>query len=369
MSLQCHLRNEMKFSVIIPVYNGEKFIKDAAKSALSCNKGQMELVIVDNGSTDQTAAICKELALEHSCVRTFHVDKIGAYRARRFGMEKASGDYMLFLDADDRLKSYALKVLESAVAAASQDSRGPDMILYNAENMNAPGTRKFGFEFEDGHVYDREHKKPFLDLMCKRDSLNALWNKAISRQLAERILKSPDLDLPEVLGGVLNHGEDLLQTADILDKADSIVYVDQILYEYRPENSGSLTGKYSGVFFDEQEFAWKMLESYARKWQSEYGDSDYMKLINERKTLTCSIGTKSLLFSSLPMNEIKARLTEIMDKPFYKEYAGGELPKWAPEEDRFIHSLQTSADPRAELLRQCKKVRFKAKIKRLLGRG
>lgn len=348
----------MKFSIIIPVHNGEKYLNECMDSALA-QKGdfETELVVIENGSTDGSVAICDEYAARHENIRVFHEGKVGAYEARRIGMRSAEGDYLVFLDSDDALKEGALEVLAKAVVKDL-----PEVVLYNAENMGSEGTLKFSFPFNEDEIYSGDHKRAFYDVMCLGDSLNALWNKSLKKSLVTRIVAEENRDTP----GMFNHGEDLTQTAQILDEAKSILFLNRPLYLYRKDNSNGLTTAYYPDYFDQQIFAWQQLEKYEKKWQKR--DGEYDEVINKRKTLTCCIGMNTLINSECPWNELKTELDAMIRKPFYREYVGGELPLWAPEEACYVHDIQTDEDAYRKLLLYCRKLRIKRSIKRLLGR-
>ena len=219
----------MKFSVIIPVHNGEKYLNECLDSVLA-QKGdfETELVVVENGSTDNSAAICDDYAARHSEVKVFRQQALGAYEGRRRGMTQATGDYLVFLDCDDALKDGALEILAGAVLKDD-----PEVVLYNAENMGSEGTLKFSFPFTDGNLYRGDRKREFYDVMCAGDSLNAMWNKCLKKSLADRIVSVDDPDTP----GMFNHGEDLTQTAQILDEAKSILFINKALVSYRKDNA------------------------------------------------------------------------------------------------------------------------------------
>ena len=96
------------FSVIIPAYNCEKYIADAVKSVCRQPVKDMEIIIVDDGSTDSTGEICARLAGESRQITVIHQENRGASAARNAGIRKASGEYILFLDADDAYVDHAV---------------------------------------------------------------------------------------------------------------------------------------------------------------------------------------------------------------------------------------------------------------------
>ena len=97
-------------SVIVPVYNAERYLKGAIDSVLS-QPVSLELILVDDGSTDGSGAICDCYAREHTNVRVFHTPNHGVSHARNVGLDHAQGCYITFLDADDELCAGALDLL------------------------------------------------------------------------------------------------------------------------------------------------------------------------------------------------------------------------------------------------------------------
>ncbi|WP_408069960.1 glycosyltransferase family 2 protein [Butyrivibrio sp. JL13D10] len=367
----------MKFSVIIPVHNAEKYIREAMDSVLAQelpSDVQMEVLLIENGSGDRSAAICDEYAeaasarnaqikttkiknaqiksdqIKSAQIKSVHMGKASAYEARQEGVRISTGDWIVFMDADDKVVPCLIDTLNNEIKKYSAEGKAVDVILYNAAELDTPDKKMFGFPFEEGVAYGRDNRQDFHRLMCCGDSLNAMWNKCIKRDLS---MESCVLD-----GRRLNHGEDLLQTAAIIDRAKGIAYLDRILYLYRINEEG-LTGSYHEEFMDNQAGAWEAFDNYAGKW---CGDK-YSDIISRRKTLTCTIGMKKLIYSGLSIREIKKKLRTMVLSDFYKKYAKGELPDWAPEEDVFVHGLQVSANAEKSLMRSCLKHKLKSYIK------
>lgn len=92
-----------KISIIIPVYNGEKYLERCIKSVLNQTYSYYEIIIVDDGSTDKTEQISKEFTKKYDCIKYFRKKNGGVSSARNFGLDNASGNYVLFLDHDDYL--------------------------------------------------------------------------------------------------------------------------------------------------------------------------------------------------------------------------------------------------------------------------
>ena len=95
----------MKYSVIIPVYNVEKYIDRCLKSIISQNYDDLEIIVIDNGSTDSSGSICDTYASEYSNISVYHIENHGVGSARNFGLSKARGEFIYFVDSDDYLVS------------------------------------------------------------------------------------------------------------------------------------------------------------------------------------------------------------------------------------------------------------------------
>lgn len=119
----------MKFSIVIPVYNVEKYLKDCLDSVVSQTFSGWEAVCVDDGSTDGSAVILEGYALKDTRFKVITQPNGGLSAARNAGLEEATGDYVLFLDSDDWLESNALQVL-------SENLDGEDMLCFSGRRFN-----------------------------------------------------------------------------------------------------------------------------------------------------------------------------------------------------------------------------------------
>lgn len=115
-----------KFSVIIPVYNMEKYLSECVESVLSQNFKDFEIILVDDGSTDSSKEICDQYSDKYSFVYTIHQKNQGLSEARNTGIRMAKGNYLLFLDSDDFIKKNGLEILNKIV-----NENDPDIIINN----------------------------------------------------------------------------------------------------------------------------------------------------------------------------------------------------------------------------------------------
>ena len=124
----------MKISVIIPVYNVEKYLKKCVDSVLAQDFSDYEILLIDDGSTDSSGKICDEYAEKTAHIRVIHQENKGQGGARNTGILEATGEYLMFVDSDDFLKSRALSILYKT--ASEYDA---DIVLFGADFIDEQG--------------------------------------------------------------------------------------------------------------------------------------------------------------------------------------------------------------------------------------
>ena len=147
----------MKFSIIIPMYNVEKYIDKSLKSLLCQSYKNFEVVAVDDGSTDNTRIRCEELKKENTEIKFKYLyqNNSGQYRARQLGIQNSEGEYLVFLDADDYLREDALEILNKTI-----DKSHADLVIYNAMKFNKEECKPFWPKLcEDGKTFIGEEKQ------------------------------------------------------------------------------------------------------------------------------------------------------------------------------------------------------------------
>lgn len=138
--------NEPLVSIIIPVYNSEKYIAECLHSVFRQEYQNIEVIVVDDGSSDKSHDICISLAAENHCLKVFHKDNGGVSAARNFGLDKCNGEFVAFIDSDDFIEPHHIKSLVGAIGSDIDcsicgyflDYRGKtDMrVFYELSDMN-----------------------------------------------------------------------------------------------------------------------------------------------------------------------------------------------------------------------------------------
>lgn len=201
-----------KVSIIIPVYNCSEYVADCFRSILSQSDGQnIEIIIIDDGSTDGSGRICDKFARENNCMKVFHRKNSGVSAARNFGLRKASGDYVYFVDADDVLLGGCIDCILRAVA------HNPDVISIGYQRFN------------DVSVIFGQRKNCYAQKTVNHVSGTnfrfSLWQNVIKKD----ILEKNNLRLNEGL----KFTEDMDLSLEMLVHARSIMVINGAFYGYR----------------------------------------------------------------------------------------------------------------------------------------
>ena len=226
----------MKFSILIPVYNTEKYLDDCLRSVLAQTCGDFEIILVDDGSTDNSPAICDAYAKDHpEIVKVIHKENAGLISARRIGIREAAGEYCIFVDSDDSIEKNTLEVLSFEL----QKSPDVDVLLYSFKYVsNGVPYKSFRKIADDGKVWCGENKSELYEKLIFSNDVTPMWIKAVRTSLA----KSDPTDYTHYFGK--NMAEDKLQSLYLLTAADKVKYVCAPLYLYT-YNDQSISRNYS----------------------------------------------------------------------------------------------------------------------------
>lgn len=210
----------MRFSIMISVYNAEPFLRACLDSVLAQTYSGYEVILVDDGSTDNSGRICDTYAEKDRRLRVFHTENRGVFLARAFAESHARGDYLLHFDADDWVEPELLSCLSEKI-----DAFAPDLLVFDYSTVRAdsPPVRE---SFWDSDRLLRESDLPLLYALVFSTRLNTLCNKCFHRK---RIADAPDY----TAFTNLRHGEDLLRSAYLVFAAERVCYLHRSFYNYR----------------------------------------------------------------------------------------------------------------------------------------
>ena len=216
----------MLFSVCIPVYNTSKYLDECLTSVLCQTETDYEIVLVNDGSTDNSGEICDRYAAQYPHIRVIHKENEGLLMTRRRGFREARGDYFLCLDSDDYWISD--RVLERLKVMIEEHNC--DLVLFDyiagkedpSKNQNI-----ILFDHPDGHIFEGDAKiELYRKILIGRD-LNAIWCKSPSRKIVD-----VNIDYTPWMSDICR-GEDMFQSYPVLTNAKRIGYVKTPIVHYR----------------------------------------------------------------------------------------------------------------------------------------
>lgn len=214
----------MKVSVIVPAYNCENLISETLDCLLNQTLKDIQIIIVNDGSTDGTAAVIDRYAKKDSRIISVYQENAGVSAARNNGIDRAGGEYLLFLDSDDLLSSNALERLTDKL-----DKTGSDIAICRIQ--------RFG--------YGGEEFNPIVDAFIQEESIDCydkrlLWNFLVSNKCYRtEWLKKNDIRFPS-----LRYSEDGVFFMSAVYKFPRITGVYDAVFRYRrrsPEEGFSVT--------------------------------------------------------------------------------------------------------------------------------
>ena len=206
-------------SVIVPVYNVAQYLPQCVDSILSQDYGDLEVILIDDGSTDASGELCDRYAAKDSRVRVIHQKNGGAAAAKNAGLRIASGDYLTFADSDDYLEpgaySFLMKTLQETGADAVQGS-------FREVYRNRTEEQRISEEILEDYDYLLRFPKDF--------SCALLWNKLYQRELFEGVFFEEGHKI-----------DDEYFTYQGFLEPRKVVRIDRIIYNYRKRSSSVMS--------------------------------------------------------------------------------------------------------------------------------
>lgn len=216
-------------SIIVPVYNTEKYLHKCIDSILTQTFTDFELLLINDGSTDNSGNICDEYAQKDSRIQVFHKENGGVSTARNLGLDNATGNWIMFVDSDDWCDTKICKVLYDNAIKYNADISLCDLIRYG-KNEN-----KLIFATKTKSSKTRLLSRIFL----KKEMLNSKISSAAGP--CAKLIKSKIIfDNNIRFDAEIQYGEDILFVYEILNKINNAIYIQLALYHYQ-YNLSSIT--------------------------------------------------------------------------------------------------------------------------------
>ena len=222
--------NEL-ISIIVPVYNVEQYLEKCVDSIINQTYKNLEIILIDDGATDSSGKLCDELAKIDNRIQVYHKENGGLSDARNYGVERATGDYIGFVDSDDYIDAEMYEKLYEAIKKENVDVAECNLKIIYPEREEL---------FTEQNYYNVCTKQEYLEEYLKIEKIfGSVWTKLISRKIAKELL------FPK---GKLY--EDTYYAYDLINVANSFVLIDSPSYNYLMRENSITNSKFNPRIFD-----------------------------------------------------------------------------------------------------------------------
>ena len=223
----------LKYSVIIPVYNVENYLHRCINSILVQEYTDLEILLIDNGSTDSSGSICDTYASEYSNISVYHIENNGVGSARNFGLAKAQGEFICFVDADDYLVGNLFSDMENQLDSSL------DLLVFSYYNSLEKNLSETARSAKILPIEGKKDRNQFIALFTElflSDMMYTVWNKIYRREfLEEHWITFEQYEL----------GEDVRFNLNVYECVNRISFSQTCYYVYISGRAGSAMGQYN----------------------------------------------------------------------------------------------------------------------------
>ena len=247
---------ENKFSIIVPVYNAEKYILECLESIANQENANFEVILINDGSTDNSKIICEKFCQKDKRFKLINQDNLGVSKTRNRALQLVTGKYIIFVNSYNILKKNALKEI-------FEHATNKQLVCYGY-------TKMYKNKNENVLLIDStdDFNKIEREIVLENSIGGYLWNK----MFLTSIIKKNNIQFKEDI----NYCEDLLFVAEYLSSISKVIYINKSLYYYRMRknsltynffnsNEGSILKAYSLLiewYKDKKEFYWNLQLKY-----------------------------------------------------------------------------------------------------------
>ena len=242
-------------SVIVPIFNAEKYLHRCIKRILDQDYTDFELLLIDDGSTDNSGTICDEYTIMDNRMRVFHKENGGVSSARNWGLDNAIGEYIMFVDSDDYMLPGMLEVMLSTL-----ESKKADLVVCGTTETGGGYWRPIA----DVDYSINQLKENFVSLL-HTELLSPPWNKIYKKEIIGSNRFCEDISF----------GEDLLFNIQYLEKCENISFIKESPFYHEKENENSLVVKFNRNRLLDIEKVWVVVDRFSEDKEGLY--SKYLR--------------------------------------------------------------------------------------------
>ena len=261
----------------MPVYNADKYLDRSIKSVLDQVEQDFELILVNDGSTDNSLAICQKWKSKYpDKIMVVDNENKGSLLTRRDCLHYSSGEYLYVMDADDYLiDKNALRIIRNTI-----ETYHNDLVIFNCVSSKDITKKYFNIPFHDKEQIRGEDLKRLYECLISGYCLNPLWNKVFSRTI---------VDWGDDYSGLkeITNGTDMYQSIPIVSLAKSATYIDESFYSYTiDDNSRIILHTFKPTIYYSMKRNFLRLIEYSKRW--EHKPEKIKELLKRKYMRICS---------------------------------------------------------------------------------
>lgn len=311
----------MKFSIIIPVYNVEDYVAECLDSILQQTYQDYEIILIDDGSTDNSGKICETYAQRYpDHIRLIHQENQGLVKTRVTGLHRAGGEICIFVDSDDALRRDALEKINEAF-----ENTGCDLVLYGLSRDPDFSRAAYTIPLGKGQCFEGKSKKNLYALMVTCGKMNSMCIKATRKEVYDHFLRN------YVANPDMTYGEDLYLSLPLITHAEKITWLGENLYFYR-NRAGSMVNSFCPSLHRSVKIVQMEMEKYISLWEIQ----DYYPVFYTKVVYNWIHALKNLLKNQriLKRKEVTAILHELSGDAFFRKAYENMEPECLTRRDR-----------------------------------
>lgn len=306
------IQKRPKVSIVVPVYNVERYLDKCVESLIHQTLSDIEIILVDDGSTDHCPKMCDEYTHCDNRVKVIHKKNEGLSSARNEGMKYVTGEYYMFVDSDDWLDAETCEFCYKEI-----DALNADCLMFSY-------IKEYGNHSIVNHIFAQK-RIVWDELEVKKNfhrRLFGLLGEELSRPQDGDLIVSACMQLfktskfkdIQFVDTKIIGTEDCWYQVLVYENCQRFVYIDHPFYHYLRINDGSLTTKYNPYLFER----WQRLYMYMQEYITEHGKSqEYIRALQNRIALSILGGGINLAHSSESLMEGSRHLKHMLDSDRY----------------------------------------------------
>jgi glycosyltransferase EpsH len=254
------VQNMINVSVIIIGYNTEKYVKKCIESVILQSLTNIEIICVDDGSSDNTFSIMKEMSIKDERIKVYTQENSGPYAARKKGLDMAAGKYVVFIDSDDWIESEELMDAYVILEKYKLDMVFFDYVKENTfENRLEPNP----LPLPENRIISRAEIQKIIYPKCMQNSnFSSPCTKMIRKEFMDSCNKEREV--------TLKYGEDLLYFLELYNNLEKTYYIPHPYYHYCIYSNESLSRRHTNnAFFEIHKILYDARKPYAILWNVE----------------------------------------------------------------------------------------------------